>query len=636
MLAAKTMRCKSISPNDVRMTLPAKGTGCRWIRLNDVLTPTPPTIRLAIDVSWQASQAGWPSDSPAPLGQPGEVWEYDSEPLEAKFGRAAWDGDRGTSSRDTAQERQLRYQYMEIAGDACPIPGGLCSLPSSPKRLTSNSRESSMSRASYDADSAFDVPVDGRGIDADVLRRALQACQFEDRRYADSFASSSPPSTPRNCRSPGSPAARTDYSAEDDLSIHSDTDLRLHRKALKAAAAVSVTPPPVLFQPDEDWWPTILLWHGRGDIAALGLDTRRSTAQGGLQVLHVLHDMPMEFDRRVRVASIPASTVVSALAKPSPAVDVPPPAPVPRPTVARKSRRVKIKFSPEERTAALVEWLETTDDGRYLRAPELLEIVNTSPGSGAQPITRLLGWVAFVTSLLGKGPDQQEFDAPLAAQGRLVNKTVIAKFLDRGHDWVKHLFNVRQLQDAQIPAVDAAIEDLKDHDEVLGVGRLARLLKAVAEGEPLSDWVQRPPKMTGARSTPVSDEDNDIKKEKRHDDHDDRSAEEKSDDDDRSAEEKSSNDERSAEEKSSNEEESSDEEESSKVAQADDGYADDEAEEDDEGDEGEHGKQVPTQAERDAEHDSDADAEGETDVEDEIRQHHGEHNDDMSVFISPS
>ncbi|TFK82515.1 hypothetical protein K466DRAFT_603611 [Polyporus arcularius HHB13444] len=509
------------------------------------------------DISWQSSDYGWPRGSP-PLGAPREDCDSLPEPVEDAPSEAS-----GQMIGETAEEdRKFREMYMAIAGDACYIPGGLQSLPPSPRGRRSASRESSISRASYDADSSFGIPVEGRGPAADILRQALEACGFVDSRYVSSDRSSSPPSTPLRWRTPDREMPESADSHVDDLTIHENSDLRLYNRYLDAVKADSGSPEPrgsVSISVDcrvdgRTLQRPIAVIRGRDDFTV-----EEHVAMVDIRPLdpaHASRDLKSiywGFDYRLELISSGDPTLQSMPTAASPSVsrsispdsrreDTPaPPAVIaeysgkdredgaahrssPPPTRAAgspssaprgsapKRRRVKLKFSAEERTAALVEWLETTDDGAYLRAREYQEIVAATPRA-AQPIDKLLRWVEYVTSLLGKGPDATEYSAPLAAQGRTVNKTIIGIFLDRGHDWVKNMFTIRMMQDLHVPAVEKALDDLREHRDVIGASGLAPLLKGVANGDPLSKWIERGPKQTSPSLSPEPEEDVDLKQE---------------------------------------------------------------------------------------------------------------------------
>ncbi len=156
----------------------------------------------------------------------------------------------------------------------------------------------------------------------------------------------------------------------------------------------------------------------------------------------------------------------------------------------------KVKFTSDERTAALVEWLQTTDGGYYAQLPDVNAIWKARPRA-SQPIDRQLRWIKTATSLLGKGPAQDDYRAPLAARGHQVNRTVLGIFLARGHDWVKHVCTVQELIDGPqsgggpIPAVTGAIADLRAHGDRIGASSLAGLLTDVANGKALSEVLLR-------------------------------------------------------------------------------------------------------------------------------------------------
>ncbi len=123
-------------------------------------------------VEWDRSDAGWPRRGSPPLGAPRDDWDY--ETLQAKIATRA---SERTPEPLSVEEVLVRQQYMAIAGDAWPSPGGL-PAESSRGHEDSVDAQSSIEHASYDGDSAFEVPVDGQGKDAEILRRALVACNF--------------------------------------------------------------------------------------------------------------------------------------------------------------------------------------------------------------------------------------------------------------------------------------------------------------------------------------------------------------------------------------------------------------------------------------------------------------------------
>ncbi|TFK78016.1 hypothetical protein K466DRAFT_571112, partial [Polyporus arcularius HHB13444] len=253
-------------------------------------------------VEWERWDAAWPRSGTLPLGAPRDDWDHAT--LDAKIATRA-SGD--TREPLGVEEVLARQQYMAIAGDAWPSPGG---LPAEPSRLDEESVDarSPIDRASYDGDSSFEVPVDGRGKDAEILRRALIACDFVDGRYVSSSRASSPPCTSPGVRSVRSSSVSSAATDPLDLSIDEDSGLSEYEDVLDAAKRdLAARPRQTLFQPNEEWWPTIFVWHGRGDVAAFGLDTRRDNSQGGLAMVDILRDVPMEYDRREQIATLRAS-----------------------------------------------------------------------------------------------------------------------------------------------------------------------------------------------------------------------------------------------------------------------------------------------------------------------------------------
>ncbi|KAI0712792.1 hypothetical protein C8T65DRAFT_829186 [Cerioporus squamosus] len=195
---------------------------------------------LRSDVSWMSPDAGRPELQDPPLGPSIDEYQSDS---------AAWDGAGMTLAGDFENEREWRRMYMDLAGDACAIPIRLPSLPpETAKDAPASDHTFSDDGASYDADSAFAVPVDPPG------------------------------------------------------------ELR------QAAGQAEVAVPALLFDPEEDWWPTLLVWHGRGDVAALGLDARGSSIDTHSFALDLLRSIPMVYDCQQRIVTAPVSVVIHALA----------------------------------------------------------------------------------------------------------------------------------------------------------------------------------------------------------------------------------------------------------------------------------------------------------------------------------
>lgn len=81
---------------------------------------------------------------------------------------------------DFEAERQWRQVYMALAGDVCHDPIRFPSLPRVTDELTPEAESDPQSdgSASYDADSAYAVPVDSPGGQWEALRQALRACEF--------------------------------------------------------------------------------------------------------------------------------------------------------------------------------------------------------------------------------------------------------------------------------------------------------------------------------------------------------------------------------------------------------------------------------------------------------------------------
>ncbi|TFK77925.1 hypothetical protein K466DRAFT_607527 [Polyporus arcularius HHB13444] len=180
-------------------------------------------------VEWERWDAAWPRSGTLPLGAPRDDWDHAT--LDAKIATRASEDTREPLG---VEEVLARQQYMAIAGDAWPSPGG---LPAEPSRLDEESVDarSPIDRASYDGDSSFEVPVDGPGKDTEILRRALIACDFVDGRYVSSSRASSPPCTSPGVRSVRSSSVSSVATDPLDLSIDEDSGLSEYEDVLDAA-----------------------------------------------------------------------------------------------------------------------------------------------------------------------------------------------------------------------------------------------------------------------------------------------------------------------------------------------------------------------------------------------------------------
>ncbi|KAI0702171.1 hypothetical protein C8Q76DRAFT_697898 [Earliella scabrosa] len=152
---------------------------------------------------------------------------------------------------------------------------------------------------------------------------------------------------------------------------------------------------------------------------------------------------------------------------------------------SQKGKTPRIRYTPQQKLAQMVAWLKTAQNGRFMKLPEIQEMHEDDENDinkyGPQPIRRLLRWFDVTHMLLNLGRVDQT--AGPAAAGQLITHKAVAKFLDRGHDWVTHSKTCRSAIQSGKPAVKAIMKKLLDANEPIGADSLAKVLKeASSEG----------------------------------------------------------------------------------------------------------------------------------------------------------
>ncbi len=136
--------------------------------------------------------------------------------------------------------------------------------------------------------------------------------------------------------------------------------------------------------------------------------------------------------------------------------------------------------------AAVKEWLDAYDDGRYAKSRSIRELQSTPKGAQAQPVRRLLRWTKVVTELCSI--PKTDSTAPSAGRNVKLTQVMIAEYIARGADWVRDATKVREIVIANRDneALRKSLRSWEQSQSVFGLRRfLDNCTRVVESGVPM-------------------------------------------------------------------------------------------------------------------------------------------------------